>query len=439
MSLNVDLLTASGRIFDGQPDPSRYFAVPATESVRTGLRQGLEDGRGISVLIGPAGSGKTLLLQAALQDLPPRWAHVAQLAYTSMSGAEILRSMAYAFGMAPGQPADAPSPIAWTEAQLRHWAARGETSLLVIDEAHNLPIDALRPLLAMSQGPAAEQAPLHLILAGHPALSELLAAPELKAQASAIGQTFVAPPFQAQESAAYITDRLSQLTDASLPAFPQAATAEIHRRAQGLPGHINTLCQQLLHRAILQESSVSITVSMVAALADELGFDAAPAVENAPAPTVDAHVEANTAPPPRKSRAVPALMLLALIATAAGVFFYSRPAPPNEPASTTKPAEVAPALPVEPSPGKAPETSSLPLAPAQADADADATANANTAADLAPPQTSSPPPRLTANTKSAATRPAHAASPDCAPLLAQLSLGEPLTVHQKHTLESTCR
>lgn len=452
MPLNIELLGELSRVFDWQPDPAQYFATSATELARQGICRGLETGSGVLVLTGAAGAGKTLLMQLALQDMHGRWPHLGQLSYTSMSGAEILRSMAYAFGMPAGQQTDDIAPLAWTETRLRHWADRGEASLLVVDEAQNLPLDALQPLLTLSQLQQHGRPLMRMLLVGRPPLLELLNTSGLLASsAAALGPQFLLSAFQAHESAAYIADRLAALPASGRPVFSAPVLAEIHTRAHGRPGQIKLLCKQLLETAILLEDNTPIDVRAVATQADELGFHAE-VIAASPAPRVPRPADtANFAAPvkpaaetahPRKSRFLPIAMLLLMALGGAGLWLQHGSAPTFKRAAAPAVAAVSPSAPPPVTPEPVKPESVKPTTQAEALPLAGPTPKAPPPAPqpVERAQPAQPSTHLAVSNKAAAVQPsAKAENSNCAHLLTQLSLGEPLTPGQQRTLESKCR
>jgi type II secretory pathway predicted ATPase ExeA len=492
-ALKTTLLNDLARIFAWQPDPAHYFATPATEKLRHGLGRALQGGAPVCVLTGHAGAGKTLLLQTCLADMAGHWAHMAQLSYTSMSGSDILRAVAYAFGMPKDVPAQ---PLAWTRWQLSQWAALQQASLLVIDEAHSLPQDALQPLLALSRFPAKGRPLLQLLLVGDPTLLGVLAEGATSADASA----FALPDFLPRESAAYITHRLGQVAAAGRPVLSADVMAEIHARTQGRPGQINLLCKQLLQTAVLMDSEAAIDVTTVAFEADELGLQAAspapvepapvsavpaakPAIEAAPtapaAPTARAAPAAPIAraapaaapavvivPAPARKKAwlLPATLSLLLTAVGAAVLLQ-QPWTASEPPKLASGVVMVPPRPVaaagtpapSPAPAPAPTPSVATLPPAQAQLiepaalSAAPPAPAQHTVSTTPDPSIVPAPRPAVAGKqlaavpasfSAAVQPPARTRPSgdarCTQLLAQLSLGEPLNAGQQHTLKSTC-
>jgi general secretion pathway protein A len=370
MTLNVEALNEVGRIFDWRPDPARYFASAAAEQVRHGLLEALASGHGVLVLVGEAGAGKTLLVNTVVQTLPAQWAHVAQLSFTVLSGQELASSIAYALGMPPGPSVMShQSPREWIETQLRVWASCDESSLLVVDEAQNLPLDALHTLLELNQIRLNGRSVLRVVLVGQPDVLRRLEAAALPTEGAAhavdIAPHFLVPPLTPRESAEYLEYRLSQYTGPTLPALTPQALTEIHARAQGRPGRINVLCQQLLHSAILLESYDPIDGAAVAAQADELLYYADPNATAKATPTQAP--EKPEATPEERPKAKPRVELTpAVLAIPSAPMATATPlaeAPVAAPASS--PAEAVAAeptlLPKHPAPPKQIAVEPLPL------------------------------------------------------------------------------
>ncbi len=537
MPLNVEALNEVGRIFDWRPDPARYFATTATEQVRLALLTNLANGHGPLVVEGKAGAGKTLLVSTVVQSLPAHWAHVARLSFTVMSALEMASSIAYAFGMPPGPSVMSHQPpLEWIETQLRVWASCDESSLLVVDEAQHLPQDALHLLLALSQQQLHGRPVLRLILVGKPCWPDTLNSTERASTSAAcatdIGPRFFVPQFTAAESTAYVQHRLSQYAGPRLPDLMPSAFAEIHARTQGNPGRINMLCQQLLHTAILLESTEPIHATAVALEADELLYYAEPhtpvadaattaaiapmapdEVPVAPASalnTTDAPSEPSQRPavtpvlltqastpapmqppteamplsgaqaerqtPPLRTPAHPvarwttwATGLAATSLLVGGMWWYAhRPAiQPTAPVSAQVPAEMPsaptpiatePPIATETSESPDPQTTALLTAPAASAAFPSSTpttplpkehphASPIKATPTSPtaqptgtlPHALPPPAAATEATPMAKRLGPRTTSAQCTNLLAQMSLGEPLSTAQRRVLENQCR
>ncbi|RQO60398.1 hypothetical protein DBR47_08515 [Paucibacter sp. KBW04] len=452
-----------GQAFFWQPEAGSYFATASLELLRLGLRAGLESGHGVLVLTGEVGSGKTLLLRMALQNLPAADGHTAYLSYTSMSGHEILQSIAFAFGMPSGADAPALTPQDWLAEQLKTWAARAEPALLVIDEAQSLPPETLLSLLKLNQLRPKGRHALRVILVGQTPLLNMLKAPELQAFAADIGPRFHLSPLRAEESHAFIQSRLLlAAADHGPTEFKPEAYEAIHACCVGNPGRIKLLCKHLLQSAWLMDEQQPIDAAMVAAQAEELGLDPALALSARGATTASsrqgkgmpasAQGTPGPAAPKRQHAHRPLVGMvtagLVLLATGLGALKHWPELLGVAPQTTAQQA-ATPELQNKPWP-----TPPSPLINSQSSASTGkAVANAS-----APSATASEPPPPVAlafdDPSSAAlgsrvppikpALPAQASTSKtgnkaCANLLARLSLGEPLSAKDRRELDEQCR
>ncbi|MDB5894298.1 MAG: hypothetical protein JWQ88_1829, partial [Rhodoferax sp.] len=268
------------------------------------------------------------------------------------------------------------------------------------------------------------------------------------------------------------------------PEFSPQVIAEVHRCAQGRPGRVNALCQQLVHNAALDEAARSLTPGSVLAMAGELGYGVPPIdapvepvepVVSAPAPaaqpaqarrrwgliaTVVAAIVAiggtalfaalQFAPGGRKAEATIATQPSASVVPAASapapvaaqsVQASSEPAKPSALAEASASPPPSPLLRAESQSGAGAEPSPPLPASSPALSLVEGPPAALASAGAAPATVSPKPVRRSPNASPApaAQSISRAAAADCARLLSQLSLGEPLTATQQHTFRSICR
>ena len=451
MTLNLAALNEVSRAFALRTEGSPFFSTPAIERVRRSLRAGLAaPSDSVMILVGTAGVGKTLLIQSLLDELPAKGWRKARLSFTLMSGADILRSVAYAFGMPPHETQEAHDmrePIEWLRDRLCDWTAREQKCLLVVDEAQGLSPEALHTLLGLSQMRLNKRPLLRVLLAGQPELLDLLDAPEAEPFALTL---FSLPGFLPNESFAYVRECMARYAAPRLPALGDDALAALHQRSQGLPGRLNQLCIRLFHTAILQESFATLDAAAVMAEANDLSFHARPestppviarvarspraqlaeaSVDLPAAPVQPVDLVAPTSPViTTPSKRLPASLLasLCLGLLACGVLFYAARLPdaqlPDKALAQTRPVPVIEQAGAEPTA----DAGELLIHPAAGPQRAP-----ETAAPAAPPvirQGGTPLPA-----KDEATT--HKL---CEKLLVQVSLGEPLSTAQKRTLETQC-
>lgn len=218
---------------------SEYVPTASRESARLRLRYGLEHSECPCVLVGPSGTGRTLLGRVIADDLS---GPTAFLTFPAMPPEELVPFLADEFAgrsslLIPGR-----ENLSAALRRFRGWladrVAHGPTPLLVVDDAHLIrderTFETLRLLmdLSRSRGPS----DLRLLLVGHPELLDQL--PE-SIQERLAAQVEIGPWLK-DETAAYLEGRIARAGGPS-GLFPAEAVSLIHRLAFGMPRRVNRL------------------------------------------------------------------------------------------------------------------------------------------------------------------------------------------------------
>ena len=147
-------------------------------------------------------------------------------------------------------------------------AEQGRTTVLIVDEAHNLEWEVLEEIRLLGNLENRRGKLLQIILAGQPELDRKLEAPNLRQLKQRIVLRCNLEPFTPQDTAEYINTRLEKAGMPDQTVFSPELMAEIHVRAQGIPRLINAICDNLLLTCFAMESRVA-TVEML----DEVSKD----------------------------------------------------------------------------------------------------------------------------------------------------------------------
>jgi type II secretory pathway predicted ATPase ExeA len=220
------------------PDPEFLYPSRQHSMALTMLEYGLESQAAFSLLTGDIGSGKTTLVRRILRQLGDQV--IVGLISNTHGGFKSVHGWALsALGIAPKDDSD----IAIYEALVDSFVAgyaRGRRTLLIIDEAQNLSVDALEELRLLSNVNSEKDLVLQILLVGQPELRAKLAQPELKQFAQRISVDFHLKPLDRQETHAYIRHRL-RVAGGSAALFLPDAIEIMHARTQGVPRLLNQL------------------------------------------------------------------------------------------------------------------------------------------------------------------------------------------------------
>jgi general secretion pathway protein A len=224
------------------PDPDLIYWGRMHSMAFTMLEFGVMNNAGFTVITGEIGSGKTTLLRHLLKMLNPNITH-GLISNSPQGREELLQWILMAFG----QPFEGSYPKLFKQLQdfLYGQFATSRRTILIIDEAQNLGMDALEHLRMLSNINADKHQILQLILTGQPQLRDLLLDPKLHQFAQRISSDFHLKPLDEKDVAKYIDFRL-QAVGAKNALFSPSACAEIAWASGGIPRMINIICDTAL-------------------------------------------------------------------------------------------------------------------------------------------------------------------------------------------------
>ena len=234
------------------PDPRFFFESLGHQKAMAYLTYGLNQGEGFIVITGDTGSGKTTLSRRLLSQLDASEYLTANLVTTQLEPIDTLRTTATSFGIDCTESPKAAIIDKLKELLLvRHRA--GQRSLLIVDEAQNLPTESMEELRMLLNLQTDHKSLLQIIFLAQPRLLELLAQPSLKQLRERVVASVDLGSLSRTDTRGYIEHRLSVVDWHGDPAFSDRFFDVVHYHTEGLPRRINKLCSRVLLMASLEE------------------------------------------------------------------------------------------------------------------------------------------------------------------------------------------
>jgi general secretion pathway protein A len=253
--------------FNMSPDPSFLFRSAQHEEALANLIYGVQSRKGFVVLSGEVGTGKTTMLECLRDFLHSQQMTYASLFNSRLTVQQFFEMVAYDFGLRCTRTSKTEVLFALNEMILER-ANLGRTTVLIVDEAHNLDWEVLEEIRLLGNLENRRGKLLQIVLAGQPELDRKMEAPEFRQLKQRIALRCVLQPFRPEETREYIQSRLARAGMKEVTVFTPEMLREIHFRTQGIPRVINAVCDNLLLTAFALESKV-VTLAML----DEVAAD----------------------------------------------------------------------------------------------------------------------------------------------------------------------
>ncbi len=254
--------------FSIAPNPKYLYLSKQHEEALAHLIYGVTRKGGFVCLTGDIGTGKTTICRCMFEQLPEN-TDIAFVINPKFSPMELLASICdeLHLGYSSFQP-NIKEYVKKLNTYLIEAHSRGRNTVLVIDEAQNLSVEALEHVRALTNLETNEQKLLQIILIGQPELKALLSKPELEQVNQRITARFHIGPLSLNETNHYINHRLL-VAGAKQKIFSTANIKLIYKLSKGVPRRINILCDRILLGAYTVHKS-KITAEIIMQSAEEV-------------------------------------------------------------------------------------------------------------------------------------------------------------------------
>lgn len=242
--------------FDLTPDPACFVATVRHNEALAALYYGIRRHKGVVVVTGEVGTGKTLMLRCLLQ----LFKESSEIAYAylfncRLSAHEFLHYAASDFGLRVEEGQSKSALLLELSRYVTSRGLQGLTTVLVVDEAHNLSIELLEEIRLLSNLETNDDKLLQIVLVGQPELDLKLDSFELRPLKQRIALRAHLTALDEQDTQRYIMERLAiaGADPRAEPLFSPEAAKAVHRYSRGLPRLINTICENALITGYAQQ------------------------------------------------------------------------------------------------------------------------------------------------------------------------------------------
>jgi general secretion pathway protein A len=253
--------------FNITPNSRFYHRTQSCDEVLQVVRHGIETRKGLIVIVGEPGSGKTLFLQFLVRDLTPRVKTViVPNPHANLN--EMLRLLAERLDLA-GAVEDRTARLDQLTDHLIAQRRQERIVCLLIDEAQDLDANTLDDLRVLANLECEGDALLPIVLLGQPELNLKLDQPSATRIKQRVALTRTIYPLIRKEVGPYIDSRLKVAGYEKGGLFDAEAVDMIAAHSAGIPRMVNSLCDNALFKAFAMKQSV-ISAPIVDQVAREL-------------------------------------------------------------------------------------------------------------------------------------------------------------------------
>ncbi|MCK5828996.1 MAG: peptidoglycan-binding protein [Methylococcales bacterium] len=232
------------------------------------LLYGINQSGGFVVLTGEVGTGKTLLSQCLLRQVPPN-IFLALILNPKLSANELLANICDELHISYDKNNLTLKGLTDSlNSYLLSAHAEGKKTIVLIDEAQNLSADVLEQIRLLTNLETTKTKLLQIILLGQPELKKILDKPELRQLNQRITARYHLSSLSYPETEKYIKHRLN-ICGGHDDIFNRAAIKKIYEASKGTPRLINVICDRALLGAYGDNQQI-VTAKMINNAAKEI-------------------------------------------------------------------------------------------------------------------------------------------------------------------------
>ncbi len=232
--------------FNITSDPAFFFLSSSHREALSHLTYGVNERKGIIVISGEVGTGKTTLCRVFLNQSQQKNIKTALIINPNFSTKELLEAIVADFGIQTTKRTKL-SLVEQLNQFLLEETAQGNNAVLIIDEAQNLKPNQLEEIRLLSNLETDKDKLLQIALIGQPELKFKLDLENLVQLRQRVVVRYHIKPLERTELQDYINHRLKIAgSDADTVRFTEEAQGAIYNFSEGTPRLVNILCDRCL-------------------------------------------------------------------------------------------------------------------------------------------------------------------------------------------------
>ncbi len=253
--------------FNVTSDPAFFFLSRKHKEAFSHLVYGIKERKGILLITGEIGTGKTTLCRALLNNLDKK-IKTAFILNPNFSETQLLQLIVEDLGILPKNKTKM-SLISSLNKFLIQEANSGGNVALIIDEAQNLKPNQLEQIRLLSNLETEKEKLLQIILVGQPELNQRLNLTQLRQLNQRIAVRYHILPLEKDELKEYINHRLKVAGSNGNIEFTPEALEEIFIFSCGIPRLANIICDRALLAGFVKETK-NIPYDIIKKCAEEI-------------------------------------------------------------------------------------------------------------------------------------------------------------------------
>lgn len=234
------------RPFDLTPNPRFIYLSGCHLEALSVVHYGIVGRKGITLVVGEAGTGKTTVIRTALEAIAQPTARCVYLSNPTLSRAEFYEFLAASFGLTAEAGGSKARFLLEFERLLTQRNMVKDLTALVIDEAQSLSIELLEEVRLLANLETLTDKLLPVVMAGQPELAERLDRPELRQLKQRVALRADLHPLGVRHVAAYIAGRIRKAGGDPLSVFTKEAVVLIHKVSGGIPRTVSVVCDNAM-------------------------------------------------------------------------------------------------------------------------------------------------------------------------------------------------